>query len=283
MRRNFSARHAGPGKGAQALNLRIGRRRRRPCRTAHPAPFRTAAGYRSTTRGKSRVPGKERLTLPPNRGMNQCLQPAQILGLGQHPLGQRRPVHPARTGRPRKGRFDLADQRPFRPLQFVDDRIGVEHRHAGVGEHPRDGRFAHADRAGEAEDHGHRVSSSLSSSSCSRGGEAPKKWKNAQDACPISTVSPSIASRPATSCGGYKGGFQWLIYQIQREAARPDARKAGQHRARHAWKSGHAERSCIDRAGAARQRRCCVSEIEPMAMFAHRAPAADLPGRRSAQ
>src|SRR3546814_4090650 len=61
--------------------------------------------------------------------------------------------------------------------------IGIEHRHAFVGEHRRDGRFTHPDRTGEPERQrppGHDVRSARSSSSRSRGGRSEEHTSELQ-------------------------------------------------------------------------------------------------------
>src|SRR5690606_7246101 len=91
-------------------------------------------------------------------------------------------------GRAGKFRLDRRDQRAARPLELAHLLVGVEHGHALVGEHARDGRLAHADRAGEAE-HDHGASRAISAAS-SGGASAPKRSRKAARACPTSITSP---------------------------------------------------------------------------------------------
>src|SRR3546814_4588459 len=48
-----------------------------------------------------------------------------------------------------KHRLDSRDEAAARPLEAMHGGIGIEHRHAFVGEHRRDGRFTHPDRSEE--------------------------------------------------------------------------------------------------------------------------------------
>ena len=81
-----------------------------------------------------------------------------------------------------------ATSAPVRPLQPVHRRVGVEHRHAFVGEHPRHGRLAHADRAGEAEDDVMTSAARAARRRARAAAAAPKKCAKAGAACPISIV-----------------------------------------------------------------------------------------------
>jgi hypothetical protein len=94
--------------------------------------------------------------------MDQLFEHQKRLRLAEHPLRQRASDDAFRPGRAGESPLDLGDQRPLRPLQPVDRGVGVEHRHALIGEQASGGRLAHADRSGEAEPD-HRTRSSRSS------------------------------------------------------------------------------------------------------------------------
>ena len=79
------------------------------------------------------------------------LELAQFVRLAEHrgaKLGAVEPVGPGCAG---ERCLDRGQRCTARALELVDRGVGVEHRHVQSPEHRRDGRFAHADRAGEAE------------------------------------------------------------------------------------------------------------------------------------
>ena len=81
----------------------------------------------------------------------EFLQPA---GLAYHLLGQRLAIDDAVRDGARKGLGD--ERRGGAAVERVHGGVGVVHRHAERPEHARRHRLSHADRAGEAEDEGHR-------------------------------------------------------------------------------------------------------------------------------
>ena len=125
-------------------------------------------------------------------------EPLEFVLVTEHRRAELLAVDAFRTGCAGKLLFDGFEQCATRPLQLVNGGVGVENRHVEALKHRRDGRLAHADRTGEAENEGfgHWVSNLRSSASCSRGGNSPKNFSNAFAACPISIASPSIVERP---------------------------------------------------------------------------------------
>ncbi len=149
--------HARPGEGAGRAAPRAGRRPPRPCRPGRRRLSRTAGECRAPPparrdgrRGTPRAPA------PPRDG-SAPRAAASTSGSASTRSASAVAVDASGPGRAREMRLDLGDQRAFRALQPVHDGVGVEHRHAFLGEHAGDGRLAHADRAGEAEDD-HRTS-----------------------------------------------------------------------------------------------------------------------------
>lgn len=138
---------------------------------------------------------EERLLRLPHHRMHDRLKAAARPGVPEHRRAELRAVDTVRPGRPRKRRLDRRERRAAGPLQPVHLRIGVEHGNARASQHRRDGRLAHADRTGEAEDD-HRVSNAFSSSSQPSGGATPKNSEKAIAAWPISISSPSTVSMP---------------------------------------------------------------------------------------
>ena len=138
---------------------------------------------------------QKRLLRLPHHGMHDRLESAARIRVAEHRGTKFCAVNAVRSGRTRKCCFDRRERRTAGALQPVDFGIGIEHRHARAPQHRRDGRLAHADRAGETEDD-HCASSALSSSSQPSGGGAPKNSEKAIAAWPISISSPSTVSRP---------------------------------------------------------------------------------------
>ena len=131
--------------------------------------------------------------------VNQLFESLQGCRIAKHRRSQLLPVNACAGRRSGEQRFDLLHQSPARSLQLMDGGIGIEQGNPFVDEHLRDGRFSHADRAGQADDIGllplHPATSSfLSSSSCSIGGVAPKNSSNASAAWPISMSRPSTTA-----------------------------------------------------------------------------------------
>ena len=157
--------HAGPDHGPHPLGFGIGGDHRDLVH-ALGQPFFEEQRHVEHDHRRVRMRCKKRLALARHRRMDQSLKPGQFVRLAQHAFGEAVAVDPVRPGGAREMRLDLRDQHPFRSLQAVHRGIGVEHRHAFIREHSRDGRFAHADGAGESQDDRHDVSSSFNSASC---------------------------------------------------------------------------------------------------------------------
>lgn len=113
-----------------------------------------------------------------DRGVNNMFEPAERGMIVKHRPAQRRAIDAVGAGRPRKGRFDMGNQRAARTLQPVNLGVGIEHRDAKRTEHAGHRRLAHADRARKSDDD-HCVSRSRKSSSCSRAAGRPKKSSKA--------------------------------------------------------------------------------------------------------
>ena len=133
-------------------------------------------------------------------GVNDRLKPGERGGIPENQRAKGLAPYAARIRAARKGSLDGRHQRTAGALKTPHFGIGVEHRHARRREHRRDGRFAHPDRSGQAENEGllyHPVSRARSSLSCSRGAGIPKNFSNASAACPMSIASPSMVPNPA--------------------------------------------------------------------------------------
>ena len=74
--------------------------------------------------------------------------------IAHHRLGELAAVDALLGGGTRKRRFDRG--RSLAGIEPMHGGIGIEHRHAGLGEKPGGGRLAHADRAGQPQHH-HRL------------------------------------------------------------------------------------------------------------------------------
>ena len=93
------------------------------------------------------------LFLGPDHRVKNALEPLQCRGIGKDALAEERPIDPARfganTGECRQHRLNGG---AARREQSVNDAIGVEQRNSEPPQHRRSSAFAHADRAGQAED-----------------------------------------------------------------------------------------------------------------------------------
>ena len=87
----------------------------------------------------------------PHQRMDDALQAPQGILVVEHARRKPFPVDRAVLGHAGKRGFDRRDR--VSAIKFVNNRVGIEHRHALVAEH-RGGRgLAHADRSRQAEDH----------------------------------------------------------------------------------------------------------------------------------
>ena len=88
-----------------------------------------------------------------NHGMQDLLEPAQLLRTPEHLGAQHPAIDPtAWCFRRREGGGDRRDGPAARPEQPMNRRIGIEDRHTEPPQHRRGGAFAHPDRARQAED-----------------------------------------------------------------------------------------------------------------------------------
>ena len=85
--------------------------------------------------------------------VHDCLQTRDRRGVIENARRKLVAVDAGFAARIGKRRLDRLDERSASALQATHDRVGIEHRHAESAQHCRRGRLAHADRAGEAEDH----------------------------------------------------------------------------------------------------------------------------------
>ena len=122
---------------------------------------------------------QEGIALAADGGMNQRFEPLKRFRGAEHPLRQSAAIDSMGAGGAGESRFDLGDKRALRSLKPMNHLVGVEHRNPFVGEHLRDRRLAHSDRAGESQPQCHDVSRPNSSRSMSGPGLAPKKSSNA--------------------------------------------------------------------------------------------------------
>ena len=84
--------------------------------------------------------------------MQDAFEPAQRLGLAEHPLAEALAIDAAGLVlHLREGRLDLPHRRAARRQQPVHHRIGVEQPHPEPPQHVGGRALAHADRTGEAE------------------------------------------------------------------------------------------------------------------------------------
>ena len=140
--------HARPGQHTFALDM-LGR-------GGHHHSIHLGAGFqqqRNIQQHDGPIRRRQELFAPlGHQGMHQSFQPRQRAGITGEGFGQRRPIHHATLGGARIGRLD--HRRCFAGIKFMDHRIGVEHRNAFGGEQLGGLAFAHADRAGQADDKG---------------------------------------------------------------------------------------------------------------------------------
>ena len=113
---------------------------------------------------------KKRLAHLADLGVNDGLEPRDRGAIGEHALRQKITVDRAVDKHPWEGALDSL--RAGAAVKGVDGDVGVEHRRAFGGEHCRHRRFAHGDRAGQAnDDHAFplldsRMSASISARNC---------------------------------------------------------------------------------------------------------------------
>ena len=189
--------HAGTARGPARAAPRAAPRRRRSCRPAPSRPLRTGAGCR----GRPAAPQHARPGRPRARrataGWIRASSRRSASGSPSTRSASAPRLTPPGPVVPGKCASISLDQRAFRALQPVHGGVGVEHRHAFVGEHPGHGGLAHADRAGEAEGDHRAEQLAQARRRCRGGGSAPKKWPNASAAWPISIDRPSTRRDPA--------------------------------------------------------------------------------------
>ncbi len=106
---------------------------------------RTAAGS---------SPQKAALDAPHHR-VDDSLQTPQRRGIVEYPRAQRGPVDGAVLDHVGEGRSDQRHRRTAAFQEPVHRLIGVVDRQAHAAQHGRRGGLAHADRAGQADDHHH--------------------------------------------------------------------------------------------------------------------------------
>ena len=124
-------------------------RRRRPARRRRS---RTAAEYRAPRPSRRALPrvGQEAAARP--RAPADARSPPAACSAGgivEHARRELAAIDLAVLRGARKRRFDRGHRLAL--VEPMHHRIGIVHRHAGLGEEARGGRFSHADRAGEAE------------------------------------------------------------------------------------------------------------------------------------
>ena len=174
--------------------------------TRDSPPVSNSRGMSKRIRGASAYLARNASRSSPTAGWTMASNRRSAAVIVQHPFTQHRAIDPARPCRPGKGLLDRPHQTAIRALQAVHRGIGVEHRYALFGEHRRDGRFAHADRAGQPDpDHATNSARSASSRASSRGGATPKNNSNASAAWPISMSSPSTVSSPRDRAAASNG------------------------------------------------------------------------------
>ena len=197
MRANFSGGHAGPRERAQRAGPRASAETTAILSTCVPPPFSNSKGMSSTHHrrvGDARR-GRPRARAPPPGWTSASSRRSSSGSPSTRSASAVRSTPSARSC-PGNAASISATSAPSGPCSRCTDRVGVEHRHAFVGEHPRDGRLAHADRAGEAEDD-HEVSSARSSASRSRGGSAAEENARRRSAAwPISMSARRSSSSP---------------------------------------------------------------------------------------
>ncbi len=142
-----------PGRASTRAALHLGRGRDDGDEVARfrPAALEQQRNIEDDERAAA-VAGEEPPPRRRDQRMNDRLQPVQRGIVAEHRRPERRPVEDAVDDDPRKRRRDRRQRRPARGLERMDRGVGVEHRHMATPEHRRDGRLAHADRAGETKD-----------------------------------------------------------------------------------------------------------------------------------
>jgi len=173
-----------------------------------PTPLFEQQRYVEDHQAARTMPAKEQSARLDERGMDDPFESVQRRLVTQHRFGQHSPVDPVRAGRARKGRLDRGDQTSSAPLEPMNLRVGVINGNAQTREHCRNGRFAHADGAGQSDDD-HRAAQASScrrkSSSAPRGAGTPKKCSKATAACPTSMRSPSTVLSPRARASASRG------------------------------------------------------------------------------
>ena len=192
-----------PGRAStrSALHLGQARRRPRPCRPGSSRLSRTARGCRARPAARRRCAARKAVALARHRRVDRAPR------AGAAPPARRAPARPARCDRrrsapvvPGNAASISATRAPSGPCSRWTTASASNTGTPSSREHPRHGRLAHADRAGEAEDD-HGVSSLAQLVIVSRGGGRPRRnTRNASAAWPISIASPS--TRPEARAPG---------------------------------------------------------------------------------
>ena len=115
--------------------------------------------------------------------------------VAEHARAQRLAVEHAVLHHAGKRRLDRRQRRAARRLQGVDGGVGVVHRHAHLPQHPGRGRLAHADRAGQADDH-HRTLNAF--------GSVRGRGRSALSSCGLRGRYGPAPPRPADSAGRWR-------------------------------------------------------------------------------
>ena len=108
----------------------------------------------STTSGARRraAARRKRRRRPRHHWVHDRLQSPKRAAVAKDMVTERRPIHRATPDNPGKRLTHRRHRRAPRAQQFVDHRVGLEHRHPEAREAARRRGLSHADGAGEPED-----------------------------------------------------------------------------------------------------------------------------------
>ena len=150
-RGKFLLAHARPLEGALALEL--GRRRNHDdgVAAALAAGLEEERNVEQDHRRAARLRfGQKPLAGGADQRMHDCFEPRQRRGIAEHLRGELGAIDFAGGGRAGKRLLDRGNGFAF--VEGVHHRVGIVNRHARLGKKLRGPRFAHAERAGQAQD-----------------------------------------------------------------------------------------------------------------------------------
>ncbi len=145
-----------------------------------------------------------------HHGVEDALEPRQRVPIGEHPAAEPLTVDPAIPDRAGKGRRDRRHRGTPRPQQGMHLAVGIEDGHAEPRKDPPGGRLAHANGAGEPQDHHHPpapadASSRKARNSAVTSGSMPNQAAKPGLAWYISMPNPSTTTFPRAAAAASSG------------------------------------------------------------------------------